>query len=239
MLSERLAGDAVQLPRGERVDGGALVDDALKEGLVRRRVRRGLREARQRRLRIMQCLFEAVHAQQRRCSQAQPKGAEKLRYPGADGGFIYGCGGEQAIRSWLHTPEVQRALHLRAAGSGFDYDRSGPASITLWPFLSQHLRVLIYNGDADACVPYKGNEEWIDGLEKAGTLTQQQAWQPWFTGDKKGGRAPAGYVTTYVGSDPSLDFSFVTIRLAGHMVPTFQPAAALAMFERFVDGKPF
>ena len=88
-------------------------------------------------------------------------------------------------------------------------------------------------------MPYKGNEEWIDGLEKAGTLTQQQAWQPWFTGDKKGGRAPAGYVTTYVGSDPSLDFSFVTIRLAGHMVPTFQPAAALAMFERFVDGKPF
>ena len=134
---------------------------------------------------------------------------------------------------------MQRALHLRAAGSGFDYDRSGPASITLWPFLSQHLRVLIYNGDADACVPYKGNEEWIDGLEKAGTLTQQQAWQPWFTGDKKGGRAPAGYVTTYVGSDPSLDFSFVTIRLAGHMVPTFQPQAALAMFERFVDKKPF
>ena len=88
-------------------------------------------------------------------------------------------------------------------------------------------------------MPYKGNEEWIDGLEAKGDLTQKAAWTPWFTGTQKGRRAPAGYVTTYHGSDASLDFSFVTIRLAGHMVPTFQPQAALAMFERFVDKKPF
>ena len=95
------------------------------------------------------------------------------------------------------------------------------------------------NGDADACVPYKGNEEWIDGLEKAGTLTQKDAWRPWFTASDSGSRAPAGYVTTYAGADTALDFSFVTIRLAGHMVPTFQPSAAFAMFERFVDAKPY
>ena len=34
------------------------------------------------------------------------------------------------------------------------------------------------------------------------------------------------------------DFSFATIRLAGHMVPTFQPAPSLAFFERFLDAKP-
>ena len=82
---------------------------------------------------------------------AQPNGTENLRYPGADGGFIYGCGGEQAIRSWLHTPPVQKALHLRESGSAFGYNRGGPASITLWPELSKKIRVLIYNGDADAC----------------------------------------------------------------------------------------
>ena len=74
---------------------------------------------------------------------AQPAGTSNLRYPGADGGFIYGCGGEKAIRSWLHSPPVQKALHLRSSGSAFGYDRGGPASITLWPFLSKHLRVLI------------------------------------------------------------------------------------------------
>ena len=33
------------------------------------------------------------------------------------------------------------------------------------------------------------------------------------------------------------DFAFLTIRLAGHMVPTFQPEAALAFFGAFVEGK--
>ena len=170
--------------------------------------------------------------------KASPNGTHNLRYPGADGGFIYGCGGEAAIRTWLHKPEVLKALHLRSAGSGFGYDRGGPASITIWPYLSTKLRVLIYNGDADACVPYKGNEEWIDGLETAGDLKKKKDWAPWFTGDKAGSRAPAGYVTTYTPKGPG-DFSFVTIRLAGHMVPTFQPIAAYTMFERFIDGKPF
>ena len=55
---------------------------------------------------------------------------------------------------------MRAALHLKSSsGSRFGYDTSGPASITLWPFLAKHLRVVIYNGDADACVPYVGNEE--------------------------------------------------------------------------------
>ena len=41
---------------------------------------------------------------------------------------------------------------------------AGPASVTLYPDLVKNIRVLIYNGDADACVPYKGNEEWTEGL---------------------------------------------------------------------------
>jgi hypothetical protein len=29
------------------------------------------------------------------------------------------------------------------------------------------------------------------------------------------------------------------ISFSGHMVPTFQPAASLAFFERFLAGKPY
>ena len=80
--------------------------------------------------------------------------------------------------------------------------------------------------------------QWITSLETNGDLTEKDAWRPWYI--KKGeGSPPAGYVTTYnVAGAPDKDFSFVTIRLAGHMVPTFQPAAALAFLERFFAGKP-
>ena len=39
-----------------------------------------------------------------------------------------------------------------------------------------------------------------------------------YSGGKGSDRAPAGYVTTYDVSGGANDFSFVTIRLAGHMV---------------------
>lgn len=45
-------------------------------------------------------------------------------------------------------------------------------------------------------------------------------------------------LTDWLRDPPAQDFSFATIRLAGHMVPTFQPAPALAFFERFLGAKP-
>jgi hypothetical protein len=64
-------------------------------------------------------------------------------------------------------------------------------------------------------------------------------WQPWYA---EANRAPAGYVTTY--SVPGKTFqshgpdaAFLTIRLAGRMVPTFQPEAALAFIARFFRGE--
>jgi len=125
---------------------------------------------------------------------------------------------------------------ISSGRSSFSYRSSGPASVTLWPFLSSRLRVLIYNGDADACVPYKGNEEWISDLETQGVLKEKAAWRPWYVAG--GAKAPAGYVTSYTPKS-ARDFSFLTVRLAGHMVPTYQPEAALAFFSRFLEGKPF
>ena len=157
---------------------------------------------------------------------------------GFTGGYDWSCGGMSAASSWLTTDSVKKALHLGEPGaSRFGYSSSGPASVTLWPFLARNLRVLIYNGDADSCVPYKGNEEWITGLETAGDLAEKDSWRPWYLGEKSS--APAGYVTTYtVPKAPEKDFSFVTIRLAGHMVPTFQPAASSAFLQRWLAGEP-
>lgn len=152
--------------------------------------------------------------------------------------YDWACGGPYVAADYLTKPDVETALHLKQPGrSRFSYHSSGPASITLWPFLAKSLRVLIYNGDADACVPYKGNEEWITGLEAQGLLNEKEAWRPWYTGNKD--RAPSGYATKYSVAGSAQELNFVTIRLAGHMVPTFQPAAGFAMFERFISGDPF
>eukprot|EP01061_Rhynchopus_euleeides_P016689 TRINITY_DN27_c0_g1_i2.p1 TRINITY_DN27_c0_g1~~TRINITY_DN27_c0_g1_i2.p1 ORF type:complete len:480 (+),score=202.03 TRINITY_DN27_c0_g1_i2:47-1486(+) len=155
------------------------------------------------------------------------------------GGYDWSCGGMQQTKSFFSKSDVQAALHLeKPEQSRFSYHQSGPASMLLYPKLAQQIRVLIYNGDADACVPLQGNEEWTTDLAATGTIKEDKAWHPWKVSDSS--PVPAGYATTYtVPSAPGLDFSFVTIRLAGHMVPTFQPEAAYAMFDRFLSKKSF
>merc|ERR1712137_1183752 len=123
------------------------------------------------------------------------------------GGFGYDCAGD--VDSFLEREDVRAALHLgEAKGSRFDYTSSGPASVTLWPELAKKLRVLIYNGD----------------------VRETKSWAPWFTSNRA---APAGYVTRYQAPEGAHDFSFQTIRLSGHMVPTFQPEAGFVMIKDF------
>jgi len=151
-----------------------------------------------------------------------------------NGGYQWDCGGD--IGSFIRSDAVKKALHLdgiQPGASSFDYSTSGPASITLWPELAKQIRVLIYNGDADACVPYNGNEDWIESLENKGDLKETSPWTPWYTSNT---RTPSGYITKYQAPGASVDFSFATIRLAGHMAPTFQPEATLTMLQNFLDG---
>jgi hypothetical protein len=64
----------------------------------------------------------------------------------------------------------------------------------------------------------KGNEEWTEGLAAQGIVKQKKAWHPWMA--EGGNGIPAGYATSYSvpNSDGPSDFTFITIRLAGHMV---------------------
>merc|ERR1712139_270567 len=78
-----------------------------------------------------------------------------------------------------------------------------------------------------------GNEEWIYQLESQGVLKEKEAWSPWFTSNKA---SPAGYVTKYSVPGSHQDFSFATVRLAGHMVPQFFPEAALTLISTFLEA---
>lgn len=59
----------------------------------------------------------------------------------------------------------------------------------------------------------------------------KSAWRPWLLDNEV-----AGYVTEFASP---VRFAFVTVKRAGHEVPTYQPERALAMLQRFVAGAPF
>jgi len=150
-----------------------------------------------------------------------------------NGGYQWACPAN--ADAWLARKDVQEALHLSSATrqSNFDYNSAGPASITLYPELVKKLRILIYNGDADSCVPYNGNLEWIGSLEEKNILKVSHPWTPWYTSSHV---TPAGYKTKYSVTGSEKDFTFMTIRLAGHMAPQFQPEPSLVMLQSFLQG---
>ena len=155
--------------------------------------------------------------------------------PAAGGGYEWTCGQFDALPVYFRRADVRSALHLpneKENGSKFDYDTSGPAPVTLYPKLIKQIRVLIYNGDADSCVPYLGNEEWTTSMVDQGVVTEQQPWHPWYA--SADASAPSGYATSY-----SSGFQFLTVRLSGHQVPKNNGAAAFAMFSGFLSGKTF
>lgn len=159
--------------------------------------------------------------------------AVKEEFMRLNGGYKWDCGGD--TDAWILRHDVREALHLDKAQPGaskFYYTLSGPASITLYPGLIGRVRMLIFNGDADACVPYNGNEVWIEQLEEKGILRQTSPWSPWYVRTHS---VPAGYITEYKSPNFSASFSFATVRLAGHMVPQFQPEPAFTLMSRFLD----
>ena len=151
-------------------------------------------------------------------------------------------------RGWIICPPI-----VCPPMSQINHERSNRTLVSpssLAPTLIKSgIRVLIYNGDADSCVPYIGNEEWTLGMVAQGVVSEAQAWHPWYAGSEDS--VPAGYATNYAlvggggGSDAihstsaEASFSFVTMRLAGHEVPHYRPRAAYNLFERFLNGKAF
>ncbi|KAK3024529.1 hypothetical protein RJ639_043721 [Escallonia herrerae] len=130
------------------------------------------------------------------------------------------------IYSYLKTPEVQKSLHVASIPHEWDscndyiltYWKDKPLTVlpTIKELMASGISVWIYSGDTDGRVP---------GIDKLGTAVQTP-WYPWYTQGEVGGYA-VGYQ----------NLTFVTIRGAGHFVPSYQPARALAFFSSFLDGK--
>ncbi|OQR96452.1 serine protease family S10 [Achlya hypogyna] len=94
--------------------------------------------------------------------------------------------------------------------------------------LAHGVRVLVYAGDADLMCNWVGNEAWTKALEWPGKLAFNAAVVAPLVvrGTSHGEVRSSGHL------------SFVRIYEAGHMVPTNQPAASLALIERFFNNLP-
>eukprot|EP00658_Telonema_sp_P-2_P025438 TRINITY_DN20245_c0_g1_i1.p1 TRINITY_DN20245_c0_g1~~TRINITY_DN20245_c0_g1_i1.p1 ORF type:complete len:216 (+),score=45.69 TRINITY_DN20245_c0_g1_i1:143-790(+) len=170
-----------------------------------------------------------------RQGKSDPTGTHR-RLVQMNGGYEWACGGFDATRRWLVREDIKKALHLsgiQPGRSNFTYNISGPYSYTLYPELARKIRILVYNGDSDPSVPFAGDEEWIGSLVKRRVLEVTSSWAPWRA--TKGG-AVSGSITKMTAPRSGKDFNFITVRLAGHTVPTFQPQAALAMISRFLNN---
>ena len=79
-------------------------------------------------------------------------------------------------------------------------DGNTDSLLPIYPTLISNYRVLIYNGNIDACVPYIGDEAWTSGLGFA----VDKSWHQWLLDDQV-----AGYATTYKNNN----FTFITVRI--------------------------
>jgi len=135
--------------------------------------------------------------------------------------------------TYINNAGVRAAIHvqnsnLRSWGEcyGINYNTNLVSLLPLYPKLISNMNVLIYSGDADACVPWNGSYNWTRHLG----LTETTAWRPWtFTTPQKSWTG--GFVTQW-----GKNFTFITIKHAGHMVPQFEPEASIVFYSAFLKG---
>jgi carboxypeptidase C (cathepsin A) len=146
--------------------------------------------------------------------------------------------------AFLNDPAVQEAIHVKVANNnnwsvcgtqnGWDYSSTRPnLPRDTYPFLIDNIRVLIYNGDHDACVPYTDGEGWTSGMN----LDTDNAWHPWYFDNNNN---VGGYATSYKTSETGKgSFEFITVKGGRHEVPETEPVKAFVMLDNFLNGIQF
>ncbi|KAF7848140.1 hypothetical protein BT93_L2258 [Corymbia citriodora subsp. variegata] len=131
---------------------------------------------------------------------------------------------------YFNRPDVQEALHANVTKIPYPWT---PCSTTLtsWsdapasmlPIIKKliqgGLRVWVYSGDTDGRLPVTGTRYT---LRKLG-LDIVHDWTPWYNYQQVG-----GWTVEYD------ELTFVTVRGAGHEVPTFAPKRALQLVKHFL-----
>ena len=166
----------------------------------------------------------------------------------------------EAASAYLNQDEVIEAIHVQKQNSDWnvcnstvnkDYSMNGRTRPNLprdtYPFLSERIRILIYNGDWDAVVPYTDNFKWTKDMG----FDVVEDWHQWFYNNSisqdngisidnhnyqrvEAGEQVGGYAIRY-----AHNFTFITVRGGRHEVPETAPASSFEMLRRFLRGIDF
>lgn len=151
------------------------------------------------------------------------------------------CTNDTDIETYLNSADVKKALHIAphlprwtlcSDEVSRGYDRQFQTMTKFYSVLMsspRKPRILLYNGDIDMACNFLGDEWFVDDLGRK-LLVQRRSW---LVKDKDGYNQIAGYVKEFE------RISFLTVKGAGHMVPTDKPKEAFEMFNRFVRDLPF
>ncbi|KYQ91504.1 peptidase S10 family protein [Tieghemostelium lacteum] len=155
------------------------------------------------------------------------------------------CLDESAITGYLNRNDVQKALSVvqKQIPSGQWEPCSGVLNYTQYngnipeiyqQLIKAQLRILVFSGDVDSCVPYLGTSQNVANLG----LPILNQWKPWFTKDSDGTEQTAGYIITYSTPSTYATVSYATVKGAGHMVCSYKPVQGLALFASYITNTP-
>jgi carboxypeptidase C (cathepsin A) len=157
-------------------------------------------------------------------------------------GGIPPCSDAIGALTFTGNADVQKALNIRNNTNnwtmcndsiGANYINDDRASYWIYEELLGKYRVLVYSGDADGAVPITGTLNWIEKLRTSKGLSVVRPWSPWSYPGLFNDKQVGGFVEVL-----DNDFTFVSIRGAGHMVPQFYPQPAYVFMSNWIAGNP-
>ena len=133
------------------------------------------------------------------------------------------------IQSKLHVPHKHFQACSDRVAEG--YTMFSNASFWLYPKLIKHMRVWVFEGDVDNSVPITGTYHWIQRLREEAGLPIEEQWREWWVqGLHKHEDQVAGMTWKLQ------NFTFASVKNAGHMVPLDKPKEAAVLLESFIKG---
>jgi len=143
-----------------------------------------------------------------------------------------------AMNDWFLLPETLAAINApnNSAfinldnGHGFDYTSDQEFVGPIYEkALKAGLKILVYEGDVDACGLQTSNVEDVFVPLFDSIMNKTQRWRPWTT---DGYKQMGGYVIEWA----TRKAQFVSVRGSGHLVPLNRPHVSEVMINAFTQG---